>query len=143
MKKFVLLVEDNEDDIELTLRAFKKYSHNTKIITAKNGEEALHYLIDNKLQHDNDIPDKPDFILMDINMPKITGIELLDKLKKNNKTKLIPVIMLSSSDEKEDIVTSYELGASSYLRKPVNFHDFSNLINKVHSYWMANNITAI
>ncbi len=133
MKKYVLLVEDNEDDIELTLRAFKKYNKNTKIITVKNGEEALHYL--------DGISGNPDFILMDINMPKITGIELLKILKANESTKLIPIIMLTSSDEKEDIVTSYKLGASSYLRKPVDYNQFSDLIKKIQSYWMTNNVT--
>ncbi|MFV2060114.1 MAG: response regulator [Gammaproteobacteria bacterium] len=142
MEKYVLLVEDNEDDIELTLRAFKKYNHTTKIITVKNGEEALHYLINEKFQHCKNIPEMPDIILMDINMPKISGIELLKLIKENEKTKLIPVIMLTSSDEKDDIISSYALGASSYLRKPVDFHQFSALIKKVQLYWITNNITA-
>jgi CheY-like chemotaxis protein len=141
MGKYILLVEDNEDDVELTLRAFKKYNKNTKIKTVKNGEEALHYLINDKLQYDDDFSENPEFILMDINMPKITGIELLKLIKENEKTKLIPVIMLTSSDEQEDIVTSYASGASSYLRKPVDFNQFSDLIQKIQSYWINNNIT--
>jgi len=137
MKKYILLVEDNEDDIELTLRAFNKYNNNTTVITVRDGEQALKFLFEN-----NPISIKPNLILMDINMPKITGIEVLKRLKQNEKTKHIPVLMLTSSDETDDIIASYSLGANSYIRKPVDYNQFYNLIKKIQHYWITNNVTA-
>ena len=130
----ILLVEDNPDDIELTLRAFKKHNLINKIIVARDGEEALNILFkDSKENY------KPDLILLDLKLPKVDGLEILRQIKSNSKTQLIPVIILTSSKEENDLVKSYRLGANSYIRKPVDFEKFTEVVMQLGLYWVLLN----
>jgi CheY-like chemotaxis protein len=136
--KYILLVEDNDDDIELTKLAFEQNKFANKIKVIKDGEEALNFL----LQKGNDELKqlgRPVFILLDINLPKVNGMDILTHLKKDPYVKHIPVIMLTTSKEDEDIVRSYELGANSYVRKPVDYREFVDVINNLGIYWLAIN----
>ena len=135
---YVLLVEDNDDDIELTKLAFKQNKFANKIKVIKDGEGALNFL----LRRDNNELDqlgKPIFILLDINLPKVDGMDILQQLKKDPNVKHIPVIMLTTSSQDEDIVRSYDLGANSYVRKPVDYQEFVKVINNLGIYWLAVN----
>jgi CheY-like chemotaxis protein len=131
MKNTILLVEDNEDDILLTLRAMKKRGLTEDVVVMHDGSEALDYLF-------SDTASLPWIILLDLKMPRIDGLETLTSLRAHERTKLIPVIILSSSNEVQDVVSSYSLGANSYLRKPGDFHTFERLVEKIHVYWQAN-----
>ena len=133
----ILLVEDNPDDIELTLRAFKKYNIANHIIVAKDGVEALDFIF----QRGNEtlLKFKPDLILLDLKLRKVDGLEVLRQIKKNTETKSIPVIVLTSSKEEVDLDKSYKLGANSYIRKPVNFENFTDVVMKMGLYWLLIN----
>ncbi|MCD4692867.1 MAG: response regulator [Calditrichales bacterium] len=133
----LLLVEDNPDDVELTLRVFKKHHVVNKIIVAKDGEEALDVIF----QHgkENKTQRRPDLILLDLKLPKVDGLEVLRQVKSNSKTKHIPVVVLTSSKEEKDIVESYRLGVNSYIRKPVNFENFSEIVKQLSLYWLLLN----
>lgn len=131
----ILLVEDNEDDIVLTLRAFKKKNIANPVIVAKNGEEALDYLFGR-----NDVGQiSPMLILLDLKMPKLGGLEVLRHIRNNEQTKSLPVVIMTTSTEEEDIVKSYEYGANSYIRKPVNFEDFTETVGTLGLYWLVLN----
>ena len=130
----ILLVEDNPDDVELTLRVFKKHNLVNKIIVARDGEEALNILF--KVSKENH---KPDLILLDLKLPKVDGLEVLRKVKSHSKTQLIPVIILTSSKEESDLVKSYSLGVNSYIRKPVNFEKFTEVVMQIGLYWVLLN----
>lgn len=135
----ILLIEDNPDDVELTLRAFKKNNIINKIIVKRDGAEALDYFfgkngIVNKNKHD-----LPIVILLDLKIPKINGIELLKKLKSDEKTKMIPVVILTSSKESADLLSCYKLGCNSYIRKPVDFRDFMEMVKQLGLYWLLIN----
>ncbi len=133
----LLLVEDNPDDVELTLGVFKKHHVVNNIIVAKDGEEALDVIF----QHgkENKTQRRPDLILLDLKLPKVDGLEVLRQVKSNSKTKHIPVVVLTSSKEEKDIVESYRLGLNSYIRKPVNFEDFSEIVKQLSLYWLLLN----
>jgi len=132
MAQRILLVEDNADDEVLALRAMKKGGFTEDLVVARDGAEALEYLLDEN-RYDGELPA---LVLLDINLPKINGIEVLKQLRKNTTTRLLPVVMLSSSNEEQDIFNSYECGCNSYLRKPVDFKKFSDLIVQVKHYWL-------
>lgn len=136
--KYILLVEDNDDDIELTKLAFKenKFANDIKVI--KDGEDALNFLL-RKGNDELEVLGKPVFILLDINLPKVNGMDILTHLKKDAFIRHVPVIMLTTSQEDEDIIKSYELGANSYVRKPVNYQEFVKVINNLGIYWLAIN----
>lgn len=136
--KYVLLIEDNDDDIELTRLAFKANNFGNKIKVIKDGEEALNFLL-REGNHELDEIGKPIFILLDINLPKVNGLDILTHLKNDQYIKHIPVIMLTTSKEDEDIVKSYDLGANSYVRKPVDYQNFVKVINNLGIYWLAIN----
>lgn len=134
--KNILLVEDNQDDIDLTIRALRKSNILNEIIVKKDGEEALAYLFK---EVPADIEKIPAVILLDINMPKVNGIEVLKQIKENERTKHIPVVMLTTSKEEKDLFDSYNLGCNSYIRKPVDFNQFADAVKGVGLYWLVLN----
>ena len=136
--KEILLVEDNEDDILLTLRAFKKARLLNKIVIAKNGEEAIQYLFGDLTKPPEQKP-CPALILLDINMPKVNGLEVLKRIRSEGNTRLCRVVILTSSDEEKDILEGYNLGASAYIRKPVNFEQFVEVIRQLGLFWLVLN----
>jgi CheY-like chemotaxis protein len=135
--KFILLIEDNPDDVELTLRAFKNNNISNKVIVAQDGVEALDYLFGRGMHQGRAITDLPVLIMLDLNLPKINGFEVLKAIRQNDITKLLPVVILTSSNQEEDLCDSYKLGANSYIRKPVDFKDFSEAIKLLGLYWLV------
>lgn len=133
--KVILLVEDNPDDVELTLRAMKKNNINNEIVVLSDGEEVLNYLFYKDEYKDRSKNKTPGLILLDLKLPKIDGLEVLKELRKHESTKYIPVVMLTTSDEGDDIVNSYKNGANSYVRKPVDFEEFHNAVKQLGLYW--------
>jgi len=145
--KKLLLVEDNPDDELLTCRAFKKYSEFNDIDVASDGIEALEYLsIETDLPHSGSskpVPNSlPDLILLDLKMPRLNGHEFLKYVRQTPRTAHIPIVILTTSNEEKDISVSYELGANSFLRKPVDFLDFSKVIEQVSHYWLELNVSS-
>ena len=134
--KIILLVEDNPDDVELTLRAFKKNNMSNTVIVARNGVEALDYLFGKGIYKERDIKDLPVLIMLDLNLPKINGLEVLKAIRQNEITKLLPVVILTSSNQDEDLIESYKLGANSYISKPVNFKEFLEAAKLLCLYWL-------
>ena len=120
--RIILLVEDNPSDIELTKRALTKNNITNKLVIAQDGKEALDYLFGTGTYAGRDIKDPPSLILLDIKLPKINGLEVLRNIRTNEFTKLLPVVILPSSNQEEDVISSYKLGANSYIRKPVDFN---------------------
>lgn len=139
--KFIFLVEDNPDDEELTLRAFKKGHVSNPIIVARDGVEALDFMFGNGKFSGRDLSDMPQIVLLDLKLPKINGLEVLQRLRANPSTKFVPVIIFTSSSEEEDIVSSYQFGANSYIRKPVDFQGFADAVHQLGLYWMVLNQT--
>jgi len=135
----ILLVEDNPNDMELTLRAMSKYNLTNKINVAKDGAEALDYVFAEGAYSRRDIKDKPQVILLDLKLPKIGGLEVLQKIKSDARTNTIPIVALTSSTEERDIIESYELGVNSYIVKPVDFDKFISSVSEIGLYWMLLN----
>lgn len=135
----ILLVEDNESDAELVIRALKKNKVHKELVHLPDGAEALDYVFAKGKYLDRDVESTPKIILMDIKMPKVSGLEALDKLKSDDRTKAIPVVMLTSSNEDQDVKKSYTLGANSYIVKPVDFDDFTSAIAQLEKYWLLLN----
>lgn len=138
-KRNILLVEDNPDDVALTLRALKKNNIANEVIIAKDGVEALDYLFGEGTYVGRDASRIPAVILLDLKLPKIDGLEVLERLRKDERTKLAPVVVLTSSKEEQDLVRSYKLGANSYIRKPVDFIQFSEAVRQLGLYWLVLN----
>jgi two-component system response regulator len=134
--KIILLVEDNPDDVELTQRAFKQNSISNKVIVAKDGVEALDYLFGKGMYTGREVKDLPIVILLDLKLPKINGLEVLKAIRQNELTRLLPVVILTSSAQEEDVVNGYKLGANSYVRKPVDFKEFVEAIKLLGLYWL-------
>jgi two-component system, response regulator len=134
--KIILLVEDNPDDVALTLRAFKKNNISNKVIVASDGLEALDYLFGRGKYAERDIKDIPVVVLLDLKLPKINGLEVLKTIRQDEALKLLPVVILTSSSQEEDVISGYKLGANSYIRKPVNFNDFQQVIKVLGLYWL-------
>ncbi len=136
----VLLVDDNMTDAELTMRALRKHNMANNLIHLKNGREALDFLFaKGQFADSRDINCPPKLVLLDIQMPKVNGIEVLEEIKKNALTRSTPVIMLTSSKESPDIERCYDLGANSYIVKPVNFESFAEAIKHLGFYWLLLN----
>ena len=136
----LLLVEDNINDAELTIRELKKHNMANSLIHIKDGAEALEFLFaTGKFSDLNDVLPQPKLILLDIQMPKVNGIEVLQKIKSDPRTQSIPVVMLTSSKEDPDIQKCYAAGANSYIIKPVNFEDFAAAIKNLGFYWLLLN----
>jgi two-component system response regulator len=135
----ILLVEDNENDIELTLHALRAENQGSQIHVARDGEEALEFLATQANQHIAGTGILPKLILLDLKLPKIDGLEVLRQIKSNPTTQVIPVVVLTSSKQDEDLVRSYRLGVNSYLQKPVNFEQFRKMIKDLGLYWLVVN----
>lgn len=134
--KYILLVEDNTDDELLTRRALKKNNILNDIVVARDGAQAIDFLFNggaDKIGH------LPEIVLLDLNLPKINGLEVLEKIRKEEKTRILPVIVLTTSNEDRDRIESYKLGANSYIRKPVDFEQFSESILQLGVYWLVLN----
>ena len=138
-EKIILLVEDNPDDITLTLRALKKNSIFNEVVVAKDGVEALDYLFGTGIYAGRDTSVMPVVTLLDLKLPKIDGFEVLKRVRSNERTKLIPIVILTSSKEDDDIINGYSLGANSYIRKPVDFEQFTEAIRELGLYWILIN----
>jgi len=135
----ILLVEDNPDDEALTLRAFEKNNITCKMVIVRDGAEALDYLFAKGVYADRDTSVIIRLILLDLKLPKLSGLEVLQQLRENERTKLIPVVILSTSNEEQDLIDAYRLGANSYIRKPVSFSRFSEVVAKLGEYWLVLN----
>ena len=132
----ILLVEDNIQDIEITRRAFDKGRVRNELIVVRDGEEALDYLCRRGRYQDPATSPRPGMILLDLNLPKVGGIEVLQQIKQDGDLRAIPVIVLTVSQREEDIVKSYNLGVNTYIQKPVEFDRFMRVINAIHDYWI-------
>ncbi len=135
----ILYVEDNPNDLELTLHAFNKNHLANNILIARDGEEALTLLFGEKSNPETELSNSPKVILLDLKLPKISGLEVLQKVKSDPRTKLIPVVVLTSSKEEKDIVESYRLGVNSYIVKPVDFEKFIEAMRALGMYWLLLN----
>ena len=137
--KIILLVEDNPDDEALTIRALKQHNIANDVVVARNGAEALDYLFGTGAYEGRDLDDLPAVVLLDLKLPKIDGLEVLRRLRSDERGKLLPVVVLTSSKEDVDLAESYGRGANSYIRKPVDFEQFSEAIRQVGLYWLVLN----
>lgn len=139
MEKTILLVEDNPDDVELTLRALKRNNILNEVVVARDGAEALDYLFGTGVHAGRDMDVMPAVILLDLKLPKVDGLEVLKRIRANGKAKLIPVVILTSSKEERDLINGYKLGANSYIRKPVDFNQFMDAVRQLGIYWLLLN----
>ena len=138
-EKIILLIEDNSDDVALTLRAFRKSNLRNEIVVAEDGADALDYLCGEGKHAGRNTDVMPTLILLDLKLPKVTGLEVLKKIRMDPKTRLLPVVVLTSSVEDQDLIMSYQLGANSYLRKPVDFNKFIEAVQQLGLYWLVLN----
>ncbi|EKV00510.1 response regulator with CheY-like receiver domain and winged-helix DNA-binding domain [Leptolyngbya sp. PCC 7375] len=137
--KVILLVEDNPDDEILTIRALNRNHIGNQVVVAHDGVEALDYLFGKGLYADRDVSLKPAVILLDLKLPRLNGLEVLRRLRGEALTKLLPVVVLTTSNEEQDLLDSYNLGCNSYIRKPVDFLQFSEAIRQLGMYWLLMN----
>ncbi len=142
MNKIILLAEDNPDDVLLTQRAFKKSNILNELVVVKDGEETLNYLFAEGKYKNRDKNIMPELVLLDLKMPKLDGLQVLERIRKNPRTKLLPVVILTTSKEESDVVKSYCLGANSYISKPVDFDQFIDAVKQLGLYWLVLNQTA-
>ncbi len=138
--KYILLIEDNEDDEILTIRALKRNRILNEMVVLRDGEEALDYLFARGQYSRRNINDLPTVTLLDIKLPKLSGIEVLKRIRENEITKIMPVVILTSSSEERDIVESYRLGVNSYIKKPVDSEQFKKAVKHLGLYWLLLNI---
>ena len=137
--KIILLVEDNPDDVKLTLRALKKSNILNEVVVAQDGVEALDYLFGTGKFEGRDTRIVPQMILLDLKMPRMDGLEVLQRIRGDERTKVLPVVILTTSSEDKDRVESYKLGANSYVRKPVDFNQFVEAVRQLGLYWLVLN----
>lgn len=139
-EKRILLVEDNPDDEALTIRALKANNLRNEIVVARDGAEAVDFLFGTGAYAERDTTNQPELVLLDLNLPKLNGLEVLKKIRSDNRTQLLPVVVLTTSDEYRDRVDSYRFGANSYIGKSVNFEEFSESVRQLGLYWLSLNI---
>jgi CheY-like chemotaxis protein len=137
--KVILLVEDNPDDEALAIRALKRHHIGNEIVVAHDGVEALDYLFGTGMYAGRDIANKPSVVLLDLKLPRVDGLEVLRRLREDQRTKFLPVVVLTTSNEELDVINSYSLGCNSYIRKPVDFVQFSEAIRQLGMYWLLMN----
>ncbi|MGH7872963.1 MAG: response regulator [Candidatus Binatia bacterium] len=140
--KVILLVEDNPDDAELTLRALKKNNIQNDVVLAHDGVEALDYLFGTGTYAGRDASALPSVTLLDLKLPKVDGLEVLRKIRAHELTRYLPVVILTSSKEQQDLINGYQLGANSYIRKPVDFNQFMEAVRQLGLYWLVLNEAA-
>ena len=141
-QKMILLVEDNPDDEALTIRALRKNNIGNELFVVRDGVEALDFLFCRAAYAERDPHDKPQLILLDLKLPKVDGLEVLRQLRADPTTHLLPVVILTSSREEQDLITGYSLGANSYVRKPVDFTEFVEAVRQLGLYWLVLNEAA-
>jgi two-component system response regulator len=139
-RSIILLVEDNPDDLDLTLRAFRKANISNEVVVARDGVEALDYLFGTGA-HAGKRPELPQVVLLDLKLPRVDGLEVLQRIRSDPRTRFLPVVVLTSSREEQDLVRSYELGVSSYVRKPVDFMQFMDAARQLGLYWLVLNLS--
>jgi CheY-like chemotaxis protein len=137
--KVILLVEDNPDDEALAIRALKRHHISNDIVIARDGVEAIDYLFGTGMYAGRDVSNKPSVVLLDLKLPKIDGLEVLRRLREDARTRFLPIVVLTTSSEEQDVLNSYSLGCNSYIRKPVNFVQFSEAIRQLGMYWLLMN----
>jgi two-component system response regulator len=142
MGSTILLVEDNSSDELLTLRAFQKNNITNEVVVARSGEDALDYLFATGVHAERDVNDLPQVVLLDLNLPRLSGLDVLRRLRADERTRLVPVVILTSSNEDEDIISGYADGANSYVRKPVDFGQFADAIKTLGLFWLLLNKVA-
>ena len=142
LNKMIMLLEDNPDDEALTLRALKKNNIRNEVVVAHDGVEALDYLFGSGTFTGRDTRIKPLIILLDLKLPKIDGLEVIRRLRSDERTRFIPVVVLTSSKEEQDLINSYRLGCNSYVRKPIDFVQFVEAVRQLGLYWLVLNEAA-
>jgi CheY-like chemotaxis protein len=135
----ILLIEDNPSDVELTKRALEKRHISNVVLVAEDGKEALDYLFAEGAHAGRDVADLPTLVLLDLKLPKLDGLEVLRRIRADPRTKRLPVVILTSSSQEQDLTASYDLGANSYIRKPVDFAQFAEAIEQLGLYWLVLN----
>ena len=138
--KIILLVEDNPDDEALTLRALKKSNILNDVVVARDGSEALDYLFGTGAHAGRDTRIQPQIVLLDLKLPKVDGLEVLKRMRADARTRLQPVVVLTTSNEERDVSASYKLGANSYIRKPVDFEQFMDAVRQLGLFWLVLNV---
>ncbi len=138
-KKTILLVEDNPDDEMLTRMALQENNLLNEIVVAHDGVEALDYLFGRGRYAGRDLNDKPQVVLLDLKLPKLDGLDVLRAIRADDRTKFLPVVILTSSNEEQDLLAGYSFGANSYVRKPVDFHQFTDAVKQLGLYWLLLN----
>lgn len=141
-ERSILLVEDNPMDEQLTLRALSKSKVMNPVVVARDGVEALDYLLGRGPHEGRDVSNQPQVVLLDLKLPRVDGLEVLREIRGNELTKLLPVVVLTSSLEEQDLIRSYSLGANSYIRKPVDFVQFMEAVRQLGLYWLVMNSVA-
>lgn len=136
----ILLVEDNDDDVQLTLRAFRKRNLEDRVVVKRDGKEALNYLFADTSEYAQQTRTLPCLILLDIKLPRLSGFDVLREIRTQRTTRLLPVIMLSSSQESRDVELGYDLGINSYLRKPTSQENFEEMVGRIEDYWLQLNV---
>ena len=139
LKKSILLIEDNQSDVELTIRAFEKCRIANELIVAEDGQEALDYLQGNGKWQGRDLSDLPALTLLDLKLPRVPGLEVLRRIRAEPRTRRMPVVILTSSKEEQDMAAGYDLGVNSYIRKPVDFTQFAAATEQIGLYWLLLN----